>query len=149
MQITFKKVHTKKDLIISAIVLAAGIGLCFINLGLGVFIAVCGVLMLLFYKGSYKREGEDIVLQKKAFDVAHSCRDSLKGFLEGKDIEPEVKTNIKGGIIRLEVFYNATAPIAYAQLFDFSNYTYEPATEIVELRGERAEKLINKLKSIA
>ena len=28
---------------------------------------------------------------------------------------------------------------------DFSNYTYEPATEIVELRGPRAEKLICKL----
>lgn len=145
MQITFKKVHTKKDLIISAIVLAAGIGLCFINLGLGVFIAVCGVLMLLFYKGSYKREGEDIVLQKKAFDVAHSCRDSLKGFLEGKDVEPDVDTSINGGVVRLEIYYNAASSVAYAQLFDFSNYIYEPATDIVELRGQKAEKLIRKL----
>ena len=145
MQIKFKKVHTKKDLIISAIVLAAGIGLCFINLGLGVFIAVCGVLMLLFYKGSYKREGEDIVLQKKAFDVAHSCRDSLKGFLEGKDVEPDVDTNINGGVVRLEIYYNAASSVAYAQLFDFSNYIYEPATDIVELRGQKAEKLIRKL----
>ena len=145
MQIKFKKVHTKKDLIISAIVLAAGIGLCFINLGLGVFIAVCGVLMLLFYKGSYKREGEDIVLQKKAFDVAHSCRDSLKGFLEGKDVEPDVDTSINGGVVRLEIYYNAASSVAYAQLFDFSNYIYEPATDIVELRGQKAEKLIRKL----
>ena len=149
MQIKFKKVHTKKDLIISAIVLAAGIGLYFINAGLGIFLAVCGLLMLLFYKEGYTREGEDVALRKEAVDIAHSCKDSLKGFLEGKDVEPEVKTNINGGIIRLEVFYNATTPIAYAQLFDFSNYTYEPATEIVELRGDRAEKLINKLKSIA
>ena len=44
---------------------------------------------------------------------------------------------------QLEAF--ADAVIAYAQLFDFSNYTYEPATEIVELRGPRAEKLICKL----
>ena len=149
MQIKFKKVHTKKDLIISAIVLAAGIGLYFINAGLGILLAVCGLLMLLFYKEGYMREGEDVALRKEAVDIAHSCKDSLKGFLEGKDVEPEVKTDINGGIIRLEVFYNATAPIAYAQLFDFSNYTYEPATEIVELRGDRAEKLINKLKSIA
>jgi hypothetical protein len=33
----------------------------------------------------------------------------------------------------------------HIQLFDFSNYTYEPATEIVELRGQKAEKLIGKL----
>lgn len=145
MEIKLKKVHTAKDLILSAIVLAAGIGLYFVNAGLGAVIGVCGLLMLLFYKAGYKREGEGIVLKKKALDVAHTCRDSLKGFLDGKDVEPEVKTNISGGVIRLEAYYNADAAIAYVQLFDFSNYTYEPATGIVELRGPKAEKLISKL----
>ena len=45
----------------------------------------------------------------------------------------------------LEVYYNADASVAYAQLFDFSNYTYEPATELVELRGPKADKLIGRL----
>ena len=145
MEIKLKKVHTAKDLTISAIVLAAGIGLYFVNAGLGGVIAVCALLMLLFYKGGYKHEIEGIVLRKKALDVAHSCRDSLKGFLEGKDVEPEVNTSLNGGVIRLEVYYNSEASVAYAQLFDFSNYNYEPATEIVELRGPKAEKLIGKL----
>ena len=145
MEIKLKKVHTAKDLIISAIVLAAGIGLYFVNAGLGGVIGICGLLMLLFCKGGYKREGEDIILQKKALDVAHSCRDSLKGFMEGKDVEPEVNTSLSGGVIRLEAYYNADAAIAYVQLFDFSNYTYEPATGIVELRGPKADKLISKL----
>ena len=78
-------------------------------------------------------------------DISHSCRDSLKGFLEGKDVEPEVNTSVNGGVIRLEVYYNAGASVAYAQLFDFSNYSYVPATEIVELRGKRADSLIKKL----
>jgi hypothetical protein len=77
--------------------------------------------------------------------VAHTCRDSLKGFLDGKDVEPEVNTSINGGIIRLEVYYNAVSSVAYAQLFDFSNYTYEPVTGIVELRGTKADKIITKL----
>ena len=145
MEIKLTKVHTTKDLLISAIVMAACIGLYFINAGLGILLAVCSVLMLLFYKGGYKREGEDIVLQKKALDVAHTCRDSLKGFLDGKDVEPEVNTSINGGIIRLEVYYNAVSSVAYAQLFDFSNYTYEPVTGIVELRGTKADKIITKL----
>ena len=145
MEIKLRKVHSAKDLTISAIILAAGIGLYFVNAGLGILLVVCGVLMLLFYKGGYKREGEEIVLQKKALDIAHSCRDSLKGFLNGKDVEPEVNTSINGGVIRLEVYYNADASLAYAQLFDFSNYTYEPATGIVELRGPKADKLITKL----
>lgn len=145
MEIKLRKVHTAKDLVISAIILGAGIGLYFWNAGLGITIAVCGLLLLLFYKAGHKRDGEDIILRKAALDVSHSCRDSLKGFLEGKDVEPEVETNISGGVVRLEAYYNADAAIAYAQLFDFSNYTYEPATEIVELRGPKAEKLICKL----
>jgi hypothetical protein len=144
MEIQFKKVHTAKDLVISAIMLAAGIGLYFVNAGLGILVGVCGLLMLIFYKAAYKRVGEDILLAKKALDVAHSCRPSLKDFLDGKDVEPEINTTINGGVIRLELYFNAAAPVAYAQLFDFSNYTYEPATEIVELRGSRAEKLIRK-----
>ena len=124
---------------------AAGIGLYFVNAGLGILIGVCGLLMLLFYKAAYKREEEDIVLKKSAVDVAHSCRESLKDFLDGKDVEPEVNTSVNGGVIRLEVYYSAAASVAYAQLFDFSNYSYVPATTIIELRGARAEKLISKI----
>ena len=145
MEIQLKKVHTGKDLAISGLLFAAGIGLYFVNAGLGATIALCGLLLLIFYKAGYKREGENIVLRKTALDVSHSCRDSLKGFLDGKDVEPQIDKSALGGIVRLEVCYNADAAIAYAQLFDFSNYTYEPATEIVELRGHKADKLISKL----
>lgn len=145
MEIKLKQVHTVKDLTISVIVIAAGIGLFFLNAGLGVTVAVCGLLLLVFYKAGYKREGEGVVLRKAALDIAHSCRDSLKGFLDGKDVEPQIDKSELGGIIRIEVYYNADAAVAYAQLFDFSNYTYQPATGIVELRGHRAEQLIRKL----
>ncbi|MCQ2171158.1 MAG: hypothetical protein MJZ17_00155 [Bacteroidales bacterium] len=60
MEINFKKVHTGKDLAISTIVLLAGAGLFFVNRGLGICIAVCGLLMLLFYKCGYKnKQGND------------------------------------------------------------------------------------------
>ena len=101
--------------------------------------------MFLFYKTGHKREGEDVVLRKKSFDIAHHCRDSVKDFLDGKDVEPEIETDKNGGIVRLEVYYNADAAVAYAQLFDFSSYAYEPATEMVALRGRRAGKNIGKL----
>ena len=145
MEIKLKRVHTPKDLAISAIIVAAGIGLFFLNKGLGGVIAVCGLLMLLLYKGGYKREGEKIVLTKKSPEAAHSCYDSLKGFLDGKDVEPVLKNADGSGILRLEVYYNAEAAVAYAQLFTFSNYTYVDATPLVELRGPRAEKLIGLL----
>lgn len=146
MEIKFKKVHTGKDLILSALVLAAGIGLYFIHAGLGFLIAGCGILLLLFFKAGHKRVGADgPVLTKKAFDVAHSCRQNLKDFLDGKDVEPDVSAPGAGGVVRLEVYYNREAEVAYAQLFDFSSYTYEAATGVVELTGPRAVKLISKL----
>lgn len=145
MEIKIKKVHTTKDLIISVIIIIAGIGLYFLNAGLGGLFAVCGLLMLLFYKVGYKREGENVVLRKKSLDISHNCRTSLKEFLEGKDVDPEVTTNGSGLIIGLEAYYNAKEGIAYVQLFDYSNFEYEAATGIVELRGPRAELLISKI----
>lgn len=146
MEIQFNKVHTPKDLIISAIVLAAGIGLYFVNPGLGVVIGVCGALMLLFYKAGYKRSGADgPALTKKALDIAYSCRQNIKDFLDGKDVEPDLSAPGAGGVVRMEVYYNKEAGVAYAQLFDFSNYSYEKATDIVELHSPRADRLIAKL----
>ncbi|MDY6276917.1 MAG: hypothetical protein SPL35_00640 [Bacteroidales bacterium] len=145
MEIKFKKVHTVKDLVISGAIVLAGAGLFFVNAGLGVVVAASGIISLLIFKTGYKREGDDLLLKYKAMDVDHSCRQSLKGFLDGKDVTPEVKAQGNGGIVRLEVYFNRSSGVAYAQLFDFSSYTYEKATEIVELHSPRAEKLINKL----
>ena len=145
MDIIFKKVHTLKDLSLSAAIILSGIGLYFLNAGLGILIGVCGLLMIIFYKTSYKRAGETTLLKKEAMDICSSCRDSLKAYLDGKDVQPEVKTSPDGTVIRLEVYYNARESVAYAQLFDFSNYSYVPATGIVELRGPRADSLITKL----
>ena len=145
MEIQFKKVHTAKDLIISALVLAVGVGLYFVNAGLGVFIGACGILMLLFYKAAFKKVGNDTILTKKAIDVASSCRSSLLDYLNGKDVDPEIQQPGAGGVIRLEVYFNKDAGVAYAQLFNFSNYTYEAATEMVELHSPKADRLIVKL----
>ena len=101
MEIKLKKVHTSKDVTLSVITVAVGIGLFFLNTGLGAFIAACGILMLLFWKGGYKREGDNTLLQKKAFDVSHACRESLKGFLETKTVpssqcQPKTEVRMKG-----------------------------------------------------
>ena len=145
MEINFKKVHTGKDITISSITILAGIGLFFVNKGLGVCIAVCGLLMLLIYKSGYKKDGKGAVLTKKSEDLCKGCRTSIVEFLDGKDTVPYIKKGNEGGSVRLDVYYNQAADIAYAQLYDFCNYTYEPATGVVELNGEMVDKLISKL----
>ncbi|MCQ2180618.1 MAG: hypothetical protein MJY50_00950 [Bacteroidales bacterium] len=143
MEYNFKKVHTAKDLAISTIVLMAGIGLFFINKGLGICIGICGLSMYLVYKDGYKKDGGDILLTRKSEDISKACRTSIIEFLEGKNTEPEITQGNEGGSIRLDLYFNRSENVAYAQLYDFCNYNYEPATGVVELKGDRADKLIS------
>ena len=145
MEVNFKKVHTGKDLAISTIVLLAGAGLFFVNKGLGICLAVCGLAMLLIYKGGYKKDGQGVVLQKKSEDLCKCCKQSIVDYLNGKDITPQIKDGSDGGSVRLDVYYNEKEGIAYAQLYNFCNYAYEPETELVELHSPRADKLISQL----
>ncbi len=145
MEYNFKKVHTGKDLIISTIVLLAGIGLFFVNMGLGISIAICGLFLYLVYKGGYKKDGKGILLTRKSEDICKACRTSIIDFLEGKNNSPTIKKGNEGGSLRLDVYFNNAENVAYAQLYDFCNYTYEPATGIIELKGDKADKLISLL----
>lgn len=145
MEYNFKKVHTSKDLAISIVLIAAGAGLFFVNKALGITIAVCGIFCLLCYKAGFKLEGDSVLLQKSSEDLCKSCKASVLDFLSGKDVMPLVKKGNDGGSVRLDVFYNKAENIAYARLYDFCNYAYEPLTETVELRGLKAEKLISQL----
>lgn len=146
MEIQLKKVHTGKDLAISGLLFAAGIGLYFVNAGLGIVLALCGAAMLLLWKTGYKHDSDGPVLTKAALDVAHSCRQGLKDYLEGKDADPKLtQPGTNEGVVRMEIYYNKAAGVAYAQLFDFSSYEYEPATQLVELHSPRADKLLKEL----
>ena len=145
MEYNFKKVHTGKDLAISTIVLIAGAGLFFVNKGLGICIGICGLFMYLVYKGGYKKDGKGILLTRKSEDICKACRTSIVEFLEGKNTVPTIKQGNEGGSIRLDVYFNKDEQVAYAQLYDFCNYTYEPATGIIELKADKADKLISLL----
>ena len=145
MEYNFKKVHTGKDLAISTIVLLTGVGLFFVNKGLGICIGICGLFMYLAYKGGYKKDGQGILLTRKSEDICKACRTSIVEFLEGKNTVPTIKQGNEGGSIRLDVYFNKDEQVAYAQLYDFCNYTYEPATGIIELKGDKADKLISLL----
>ena len=114
MEYNFKKVHTGKDLAISILVLLAGVGLYFLNPGLGICIGTCGLLMCLFYKAGYKINGKGILLTKESEDICKECRTSIMEFLEGKTQVPSIKQGTEGGCIRLDVYFSKSEKVAYA-----------------------------------
>lgn len=145
MECNFKKVHTGKDLAISTIVFLAGAGLFFVNKGLGICIAICGLAMFLIYKSGYKKDGQGVVLQKKSEDLCKCCKSSIVEYLNGRDVTPQIKEGNEGGSVRLDVYFNAAEGIAYAQLYDFCNYAFEAETEVIELHSPKADLLISRL----
>lgn len=145
MEDNFKKVHIGKDLTISSIVLLAGIALVFVNLELGIFIAVCGLFMFLFYKKGYRKEGQEAILSMVTKDICKSGSSALLRFLDGEDCKFEIKGGNDGGTIHLVAYFNKESSIAYVQLFHYVSYISEPMTGVVELTGDRADAFISKL----
>ena len=145
MEIKIKKVHTLLDLVISAVVLAAGVGLYFVLPGWGVLFCLIGILLFAFYKRSYRRIGERTSLKQKDQDLAVESRDKVMAFLEGKSADLSLSPAGEGDHLWLDAYYNADAAVAYAQLYDVADNRFDPATQLVELKGDKALKLIAQL----
>ena len=145
MEKNFKKVHAIKDLIISGCIILAGTALFFVHKATGVCIFLCGIIFLILYKSGYKLNDEGILLQKKSMELNYNCRESLLDFINGKKIEPMLVQGNEGGTVLLEVWFNAPADIAYAQLSEYKELRFQPVTDIVKLSADQAQLLIQKI----
>ena len=144
-EIKIKKVHTFLDLAIATVVFAAGIGIYFLLPGWGILFCLIGVLLFAFYKRAYKRVGESTLLKEASLDLALECRTGVIDFLDGKTDKLESPAASEGDHLYLEVYFNTEKRLAYARLYDVAENRFEPATEMKELRGSRAQTLISKL----
>ncbi len=147
MNIEYKNVHTRKDVIISLIVIAVGIGVFFLNAAVSLVVLFSGLLMLFFFKSGYRAPG-GFVMKKIPVDLSSSCRQSLLDFLSGKSADPALVKTGKGSAIRMEVYYSADVEEAHVHLFDFRDYTYEEAIEPVVLRGDNCNRIIDDMKRL-
>lgn len=144
-KIEIKKVHTFLDLAVAAIVCAAGVGVYFFLPGWGILFCLIGVLLFAFYKRAYKRVGESTLLKEASLDLALECRTGVIDFLDGKTDKLESPAASEGDHLYLEVYFNTEKELAYARLYDVAENRFEPATEMKELKGSRAQTLISKL----
>lgn len=145
MEKNFKSVSTTLNIVSAVVVIIAGVGLFFVNKGIGVTLSVVGMCMLIMWKSGYKKNGLDVVLTKKAIDIPRSYRQNILDFLEGRSDEVDFSEGCEGGCVRVEAWYSVKDDISFVQLLDFSSYTYQPVGDVVELRGPRAHKFIEKL----
>jgi len=142
----FTSIHTGKDLSVSLSIIAIGIIVFFLNKWLGALVAIVGIIVFLLYKSGYKYEGGGVTLRRRTMDLCRGCRPSIMDFLNGKSDNPKIEEGTEGGIIRFEIYYNKEANIAYAQLFDYHDYSYSPLTDMMALNQTQSQILIDKLK---
>ena len=131
MENNFVKVHSNRDIFVSALILVAGIVLIFVNNILGIVIILCGLLFFLLHKSGYKFNNQGFVLQKKSIELSRKCQQSVLDFLNGQNKEPHL---IKGN-----------EGTAYAQVSVFQDLDFRKITEIIELNSSDAQILIEKI----
>ena len=133
------------DLVISGLILIAGIGLFFVSKGFGVIVGLCGVLTLLFYKSRWRRTGDDTPLKHRSVQVSRNCKSSISDFLEGKNDEVNLRMGNEGGTLLLKIWYPSDLHKSYVQLFDYIELQFQPITEIIELNRTATQNLMSKL----
>lgn len=145
MKNNFVKVHSYKDLAISAIILVAGIVLIFVNKVAGVVIILCGLLSFLLYKSGYRLNDQGALLQKRNLELSRKCQQSVLDFLNGKSTDLDLIPGNEGGTLLLEVWYNKEEKIAYSQLFVYQELIFKEITEVIKLNPSNAQILIEKI----
>ena len=145
MENNFVKVHSNKDIIISIIVIVAGIAIILVNTMLGIFIILCGLLSFLLYKSGYKYDNKGVKLKKKSLELSRTCQQSVLDFLNGQNMQLNLIHGNEGGTFMLEVWFNKEEKIAYAQASVYQELGYRKITEIVKLNASNAQLLIEKI----
>lgn len=145
MEKKFKRVHTPTDFIISGILIAASFGLFFVSKGIGITLAIISLLLLVFLKSGFQRENDPLVLSHKKIEIGKRYQQAVLDFLNGKSEELQVKCGNEGGTLLLETWYNPKEGVAFAQLNVYEELSFQPITEIIELKDNQAKTLIEKL----
>ena len=133
------------DFVISGAFIAAGIGLFFVSKGIGITLAVIGLLLLVFLKSGFQRENDSIILSHKKIEIGKRYQQTVLDFLNGKSEELQVKPGNEGGTLLLETWYNSKEGVAFAQLSTYEELSFQPITEIIELKDHQTKILIEKL----
>ena len=145
MENYFVKVHAYKDLIISAIILVAGIALIFVNKIVGIVIILCGLLSFLLYKSGYRYNNQGVLLQKKNIELSRKCQQSVLDFLNERSTELNLIPGNEGGTLLLDVWYNKEENIAYSQLSIYQELAFQEITDVTKLNPTNAQILIEKI----
>ena len=147
MEKTFVRVHSAKDIVISASLVIFGSVLVALPTSAGVnvagfFMMFAGLLLGLFMKTGYKDTVSGERFQKKEHYFQQAMNSVISSVLENKPEAIDLAEAEKGNAVKLDIYYSKTSGKAYLQLFEYVPYRYEPCSKMYEHQVSRIENLI-------
>lgn len=146
MEKTFIRTRSTKDITISVTIAAAGIILIAlptsvsINLT-GFFMIFAGIIMSLFMKTGYKDAETGTRYSKTESFYPQCMRPEIESCLKsgkGNGVLPGEEG--KGNGLRLDIYKSKASGKAYARLFEYVPYKYEPCSIVYEYDLDKAPR---------
>lgn len=147
MENNFSRVRSAQDIIISSVMAAAGILLAILPTSVpvnifGFTLAFAGIVMFLVLKSSYVygKTGEKLTKKERFFPA--SKMESISRALASDPGKVDLSTENSGNGLRLDVYYSRKSGHAYAQLFEYIPYKYQPCSQLFEYQLKDSNALI-------
>ena len=149
MEKEFCRVRSVKDIIIWSFLVSAGCALIAfptpvsVNI-LGLLMVMTGMILGFILKTGYRdsESGEMYCKQERFF--AKSCKPELEAAIAKTPCKLKPADENQGTGLRLDIYYNRKNGKAYAQLFEYVPYTYEPCSCIYEHDISKVDHLLSK-----
>lgn len=146
MEKTFNRVRSIKDittfvsLIVLGSILIALPTSASINIT-GFFLIFAGLILALVLKTGYADENGG-KYQKKERYFQQAMNADICSALASKPDSVDLSEEDKGNAIRLDIYFCKSSGKAYAQLFKYVPYRYEPCSKMYEYELSKVSKLI-------
>ena len=147
MEMTFIRVRSAKDVIVSAVLLISGFVLLILPTSAGVnitgfFMIFAGVITAMALKSGYRCTETGERCRKKELFFQQVMFPLLTAALECAPASIDLTQEDKGSAVRLDIYYCKESGKAYLQLFEYIPYKYESCSRIYEYKMSEVAKLI-------
>ena len=146
MEKTFVRVRSIRDIVIFVSLIVLGSILialptsASINIT-GFFLIITGLILALVLKTGYQDEDGGKYQKKERF-FQQAMNAEICAALASKPDSVDLSEEDKGNAIRLDIYFCTSSGKAYAQLFEYVPYRYEPCSKMYEYELSKVSKLI-------
>lgn len=147
METRFSRIRSAKDIVISVVLLAAGVACILVPSSVpvnitGYTLAIAGIVLFFVMKTAFRdaETGETMKKTEKYFPASKS--DSVLKALSTDPDSLDLSEENKGNGLKVDTYYSTKTGHVFTQLFEYIPYKYEPCSPVYSYDISKAGKLI-------